>query len=260
MVSLRKGSYGLMFLTLAHSIEVLTVLIVYCADIGKLWTKDWLDFHGSQCFSSAVYSYSAAIGDAIVDSMIFALPIPYVWKLSKLRARQRFGLIIVFGLGFIVCVVALLQIPFIKRREGSTTYFGTAVNMLVSIQISLAIVAASLPDLRALVARTFPKFSPLHHRSIVTAARHPAGGGGGQAQAFDAEQGSPSSIMVEAPHAAFSRKRVSREPDWMRSSIPASLMSTRVTQTEISHLSRGNSDEHISQLAHLPQKPDTAIG
>jgi hypothetical protein len=32
-------------------------------------------------------------------------------------------------------------------------YFGSVVNVLVAIQISLAIVAASLPDLRALVMR-----------------------------------------------------------------------------------------------------------
>lgn len=260
MVSLRRCCYILIFLCLAHFIEVLTVLSVFCADIGKLWTKNWLDFSGSKCFSSAVYSYSAAIGDSIVDSMIFALPIPYVWRLSKLRARQRFGLMLIFGLGFIVCVVALLQIPFIKRREGNKTYFGNAVNMLTAIQISLAIVAASLPDLRALIARNFPKFSPLHHRSLVTAAERAAGGGrdgSGRAEAFDAEQGSHSEEMAENRRAAFEGKRVFRKPDWLRSSIPGSLMSTRVTQNELTHLSRLSSDEAIPPL---PQQPEKAAG
>ena len=160
MASLRRCCYILLFLALAHFIEVLTVLIVLCEDISKLWTKNWLDFTGSQCFSSAIYSYSAAIGDSIVDSLIFALPIPYVWQLSKLKIRQRLGLVLIFGLGFIVCIVALLQIPFIKRREGNMRYFGSAVNILVAIQISFAIIAASLPDLRALIARSFSKFSP----------------------------------------------------------------------------------------------------
>lgn len=261
LVSLRRCCYILIVLCVAHFIEVLTVLSVYCSDIGKLWTDNWLDFSGSQCFSSAVYSYSAAIGDSIVDSMIFTLPIPYVWRLSKLRARQRFGLMLVFGLGFIVCVVALLQIPFIKRREGNTTYFGNAVNMLTAIQISLAIVAASLPDLRALIARNFPKFSPLHHRSLVTAAERAGGGGGvggdGRVEAFDIEQGSHSREMAENPRAAFEGKRVFRKPDWLRSSIPGSLMSTRVTQNELSRLSRQSSDEVIPPLPHL-QRPEKA--
>lgn len=229
MYSLRRCCYILLALALALFIEVFLVLIVYCKDIGQLWTTHWSNFTGSQCFSSAVYSYSAAIGDSVIDSMIFTLPIPYVWRLSQLRIRQRLGLVVVFGLGFIVCVVALLQIPFIKKREGSTTYFGTTVNILVAIQVSFAIVAASLPDLRALIARTFPNFSPLHHRSTVTAAEH---GHDDRAQVLDEEKGLPVLEIPEGPCRAFEDKRVSRKPDWMRNSIPASLMSTTITQIE----------------------------
>jgi hypothetical protein len=236
---------------LAHFIEVLTVLIFFCNDISKLWTDNWLDFRGSQCFSSAVYSYSAAIGDSVVDSMIFTLPIPYVWRLSKLRARQRLGLMLIFGLGFIVCVVALLQIPFIKRREGNTRYFGSAVNMLIAIQISFAIIAASLPDLRALVARNFPKFSPLHHRSLVTAGR--GGSHRGRAEAYDAAQSSPDEETAEGPRAAFEGKRVLRKPDWLRESIPASLMSTMVTHSEVTRLSS-------EEFPQVPQRLEKAVG
>ena len=250
MSSLRRCCYLLIVLALLLFIEVFIVLIVYCKDIGKLWSKDWLDFSGSQCFSSAIYSYSAAIGDSVIDSMIFALPIPYVWRLSKLRARQRFGLVIIFGLGFVVCVVALLQIPFIKKREGSTTYFGTTVNILVAIQVSFAILAASLPDLRALVARKFPNFSPLHHRSLVTVEHR---GNGGRAEAFDQERGAPAEEMAQDPRVAFEGKRVFRKPDWLRNSIPASLMSTRVTQSEIIRMSRGSSQEQVSPLP-LPKR------
>jgi len=252
MSSLRKCCYILLALVLAHFIEVLTVLIVYCSDINKLWTSNWLDFTGSQCFSSAVYSYSAAIGDSIVDSMIFALPIPYVWQLSKLRIRQRLGLVLVFGLGFIVCVVALLQIPFIKRREANMQYFGSAVNILIAIQISFAIIAASLPDLRALIARTFPQFSPLHHRSLATNAREPGGGGGpDRVAAWDIEQGSSERGIEESPRVASGGKKTFRKPDWLRNSLPASLMSTMITQNEVSRFS---SEDAPSQLPQSSEK------
>jgi len=245
MASLRKCCYVLIVLALAHFIEVLTVLIVLCEDISKLWTRNWLDFTGSQCFSSALYSYSAAIGDSIVDSMIFALPIPYVWQLSKLRIRQRLGLVLVFGLGFIVCIVALLQIPFIKRREGDMRYFGSAVNILIAIQILFAIVAASLPDLRALVARSFARFSPLHHRSLATAGRgSSADNEGRSANQRDAEQCFPSSAKIGEPQVAFDGKRVFRKPDWLRNSIPASLMSTMITHNEVTRLSNENDRCH----------------
>lgn len=246
MNSLRRCSYFLIALAAVLFVEVFVVLIIYCKDIGKLWSNDWLDFTGSQCFSSAVYSYSAAIGDSVIDSMIFALPIPYVWRLSKLRARQRFGLMIIFGLGFVVCVVALLQIPFIRKREGNKTYFGTTVNILVAIQVSFAIIAASLPDLRALMARNFAKFSPLHHRSMAT--------GGGRAEAFDEQRESPGEEMQDDPRMAFEGKRVFRKPDWLRNSIPASLMSTRVVQSEIAPSTRGGSSEAVPQLFRVPEQ------
>jgi hypothetical protein len=251
MTSLRKCCYILLAVALAHFIEVLTVLIVYCENIGKLWTKDWLEFTGSQCFSSAVYSYSAAIGDSVIDSMIFALPIVYVWQLSKLSLRQRLGLVVIFGLGFTVCVVALLQIPFIKRRERNMRYFGSAVNILISIQISFAIIAASLPDLRALMARKFRNFSPLHHRSLATHGRHPSGSGErGRVGVWDAEQGPSGQGVLENPRASPEGKRVVRKPDWLRNSIPASLMSTMITQNEVTRLSQ---DE-----APLPRVPEKA--
>jgi len=161
-----------------------------------------------------------------MDSMIFALPLPYVWRLSRLRMRQRLGLVGVFGLGFVVCVVALMQIPFIRKREGSTTYFGSTVNILVAIQVSFAVVAASLPDLRALVARTFLGVSALHHRSIVTVGNH------GRGDAFDEEKGVDGGKMHEDGRIAFEGRRVLRKPDWMRNSMPASLMSTTITQIE----------------------------
>ncbi|CAG5162507.1 uncharacterized protein ALTATR162_LOCUS6231 [Alternaria atra] len=246
MVSLRRCCYVLLILALAHFVEVLTVLIVLCEDISKLWTKNWLEFTGSQCFSSAIYSYSAAIGDSIVDSMIFALPIPYVWRLSKLRIRQRLGLVLIFGLGFIVCVVALLQIPFIKRREDNVQYFGSAVNILIAIQISFAIIAASLPDLRALIARSFSKFSPLHHRSLATASSGDREGR--PVSSHDAEQGCTHMGMVGDPSGA---KRVFRKPDWLRNSIPASLMSTMITHNEVTRLS-------TEEVSSSPQRPEKA--
>ncbi|KAH9882256.1 hypothetical protein J1614_001428 [Plenodomus biglobosus] len=213
--SLRRCTYILIVLALIHFAEVLTVLSIFCKDIAQLWSDDWPDFSGSQCFSSAVYSYSAAIGDSIVDSLIFALPIPYVWRLSKICIRQRLGLVLVFGLGFIVCVVALMQIPFIQRRERNMRYFGSAVNILIAIQISFAIIAASLPDLRALVAR---KFSLLNRRS--------------RPEQCDTETGSSAEGPRKNRNPVSGLKKVFRKPDWLRETIPASLMSTAVTQAK----------------------------
>ncbi|KAF1923846.1 uncharacterized protein M421DRAFT_74272 [Didymella exigua CBS 183.55] len=157
LVNLQRCCYTLFALTIALFAVVLSVLIVFCSDIHKLWTTSWRTFSGMQCFSSAVYSYTAAVGDCVTDLCIFILPVHFVLSLSQVRLRQRVTLIAVFALGVVVCGVALVQVPFIMRREKQGTYFGPAINILVAIQISLAIVAASLPDLRALIKRTLEK-------------------------------------------------------------------------------------------------------
>ncbi|KAF2651764.1 hypothetical protein K491DRAFT_606257 [Lophiostoma macrostomum CBS 122681] len=243
LVSLRRLSWILLALTICQFIEVCTVLLVFCDKISKLWTSDYLNFSGSHCFSSSMYSYSAAIGDSVLDCLIFALPIPYVWSLSKLRARQRFGLIVIFALGFTVCAVALMQIPFIKRRSKHAMYFGGAINLLVAIQIALAIIAASLPDIRALVARSFPKFSPLHHRSLNNATRNAPGGGDVEIQQH----------LSECNEAARPRRALEkfRRPDWLRSTLPASLFSTHASRIDITRIeSRGV----MVQVASAPEQ------
>lgn len=153
LAALRQCCYALYILTITLFAVVLSVLIAFCSDIYTLWTPDWRTFTGSHCFSSPAYSYTAAIGDSVTDLCIFMLPIPFVLSLSQVRMRQRFTLVVVFALGVVVCGVALVQIPFIMRRQKHTMYFGSVINVLVAIQISLAIVAASLPDLRALLKR-----------------------------------------------------------------------------------------------------------
>ena len=153
LVALRKCCYALFVLAIGLFAAVLSVLVASCADIYALWTPEWRSFTGSYCFSSPAYSYTAAVGDCVTDLCIFLLPTPFVLSLSQVRLRQRFTLAVVFALGVIVCGVALVQLPFIKRRQKHTMYFGSVINVLVAIQISLAIVAASLPDLRALVMR-----------------------------------------------------------------------------------------------------------
>lgn len=153
LVALRRCCYFLFALTILLSITILSILAASCSDIYALWTTEWRSFTGSHCFSSPAYSYTAAVGDCVTDLCIFLLPTPFVLSLSQVRLRQRFTLAVVFALGVMVCGVALVQLPFIMRRQKHAMYFGSVINLLVAVQISLAVVAASLPDLRALVRR-----------------------------------------------------------------------------------------------------------
>jgi hypothetical protein len=146
--------------------------------------------------------------------------------LKKLPIRQRVGLVVVFGLGLVVCAVALMQIPFIKMRAEDSMYFGGTINLLVAIQLGLAIVAASLPDVRALIARSWKGWSPLGHRdsSSEGGSDHTGDMAHGDMVGWEVGRG------AGAEHAIRVRGEVSRRPDWMQTMIPLSLQSTREPQ------------------------------
>jgi hypothetical protein len=170
-------------------------------------------------------------------------------------------------------VVALLQIPFIKKRQEHKSYFGDEINMLIAIQISLAIIAASLPDIRALIARSFPNFSPLHHRSLNTRIgrairgsrnsqnvsnpedRMERGEGGDAGNQTDDLQQQNS---IASPRRAFERRGF-RTPDWLRSSIPASLMGadTTINGTQATHtqIVRGDTRTSLPEMPKVYQHP-----
>ena len=99
-----------------------------------------------------------------------------------------------------MCVVALLQIPFIRKRERNTKYFGDTITLLVAVQMALAIVAASLPDVRALALRVWPG---LRSRR------------GDRGEVGLGDRGEE-------------RKRKRRQ-DWLRDTVPRSVMGTTGT-------------------------------
>ena len=262
--TLRLLSLSLLLLATAHFLTVLTILSTLCSKIHLLWTPSWRTFHAPQCFSSPLYSYAAAIGDTLVDALIFALPLPYVWRLSKLQARQRAGLVVVFGLGFLVCAVAMAQNPFIRRRLDDGMYFGGAINLLVAVQVSVGIVAASLPDLRALGARVGAGLAPLHHRSWNTrvglGGRCDGEGGGSRG---DVEVlGREGRSGEEGSSTRDKRGKTGlRRPDWLRDSLPGSLMGTQIEEVGETRtvLTRVLSVERPVERPAMVRRPSLAI-
>ena len=69
------------------------------SDIDDLYRKDLAGFDNPKCAFNSAFTYSAAIGDAVIDAVIYILPIPYIWGLRQIRLEQRIGLVLVFGMG-----------------------------------------------------------------------------------------------------------------------------------------------------------------
>lgn len=163
LVRLRQSSWVFLALSLAQMLQLVIMLAYFCNDLEDLYRGNIIGYSNPRCSNAYAFTYSGAIGDAAIDFMIYMLPIPYVWGLRRLRLDQRIGLVFVFGVGIIACVFALLQIPFIIRNyrynpDTKESWFGSQVSLFIATELALGLVAASLPDLRGLIARSVPGF------------------------------------------------------------------------------------------------------
>lgn len=98
LVALKARKF--MFLTAvaisAWSLSLLLVQIFTCNPISGFWKKDI----EANCIPSLPLWYINAGGNILTDVILFALPIPIVWKLQMPRS-QRLSLLGVFCLGFL---------------------------------------------------------------------------------------------------------------------------------------------------------------
>lgn len=81
---------------LSYLPTLLLVQIFSCKPISGFWRTDI----GAVCLPSLPVWYLNAAGNIVTDVIIFALPVPIVWKLQMPRS-QRLSLIGVFCLGFL---------------------------------------------------------------------------------------------------------------------------------------------------------------
>lgn len=114
-------------------------------------------------------------------------------------------------------------------KSGRVGYFGSTINLLVSIQLGIAITAASLPDLRGMVSRLLGAmgFKGLTGRSGSGSGSEPSGPG-----ELEFGFGGSRAVGVVQGEGEVGRPRRVFRPDWLRDTLPQSLMSTRIGRRE----------------------------
>jgi hypothetical protein len=90
-----------------------------CTPVAKLW-KPQLTGH---CMNARQYWLSAAAINIGMDFTVLLLPLPAITQLHLPR-KQKFCLILMFLLGFFVCVVSVVRITVVDYLEGSGRLVG----------------------------------------------------------------------------------------------------------------------------------------
>ncbi|KAF2826620.1 hypothetical protein CC86DRAFT_292356 [Ophiobolus disseminans] len=129
-------------------------VVFLCDPVHRYW--DVREGVG-ECGDAQRHFLTTGVVGVGLDWVIWILPIPVVGRL-KLPRRQKAGLLGVFGLGGVVCIVSILRLVLVYHfaREGKVTKSGTFALIWSTLELNVAIICASLLVMKPLFARFIP--------------------------------------------------------------------------------------------------------
>ncbi|KAK3896661.1 hypothetical protein C8A05DRAFT_20412 [Staphylotrichum tortipilum] len=181
----RIAIYVVLGIVMVCNIWVFISNFIQCTPLQALWDHE---VKGT-CMGIAV-TLGNSIMHIITDFIVFTLPIPTLAKL-KIHRKQKIGLMVVFSIGFFVCLISIIRMVSISRLDFTDVpYQFSVVAYWGAVEVNLAIICACLTTLKPLVARFFPKLldsmsseKTSQGGTLCHTGRHGTIGGGGAGSA-----------------------------------------------------------------------------
>ncbi|KAF1848658.1 uncharacterized protein K460DRAFT_353613 [Cucurbitaria berberidis CBS 394.84] len=131
------------------------VTIFQCSPVAGAW--DFTLSPPSKCVNYVNYLYASSAVNILTDILLCILPWPHLWKL-KMPLKQRITLCVLFAGGISACIVCIVRIGYLHHlRNMDTTYQSVPALNLTVCECSLGIICISIPALRPIAQRIFPK-------------------------------------------------------------------------------------------------------
>lgn len=110
------------------------------------------------CLNRLGISYATRILHILTDVALLFVPIAIVIRLKMPRAK-KYRLIAVFAIGGMSTIASILRNVFVSRALGDFTYDGYIIWCFNIVDITFAVVVASLPALNGLLEATIQRLS-----------------------------------------------------------------------------------------------------
>ncbi|KAL6173624.1 hypothetical protein ACJQWK_01164 [Exserohilum turcicum] len=145
--------YALFILVLGATAWGVFGNVFLCDPVQSYWEMTT----AGTCMDKEQHFWSTSVIGIVLDVAIWVLPIPVIGQL-KLPRRQKTGLLVVFGLGGVVCIVTIVRLVLVQdaMSHGQVTRCGSYAIIFSSIEINIAIICASLLVMKPLFARFLP--------------------------------------------------------------------------------------------------------
>jgi hypothetical protein len=154
---------ALLAIVVAWGIAFFFAFLFHCHPIHLAWTGTPGVKKG--CFYPIPLYYAHAISDTLLDTAIWSIPIPLVWKLV-MPTRQKVAVSGIFLLGAFVLGISIARCVFFfetGRGQGSgvnpadVTYNAAPTLYWTFLESSIAVICACLPTLRILFKDASPQ-------------------------------------------------------------------------------------------------------
>ncbi|KAK0747043.1 hypothetical protein B0T18DRAFT_326855 [Schizothecium vesticola] len=173
----KKISLSLIAFLIIYLIATTVTSIVQCTPVALAWDAS-VDGH---CIDLPKFFIFNGVVALLTDLLVLVLPLPLVWGL-QLPFSQKLALIPVFGIGIAIVVVSALRLKYLITAPALDKTYDLEITLWTIIEYNLALVCASLPSVRVLLARMFPRFlrgsSAARYRSDEAHSAAAIGGGG----------------------------------------------------------------------------------
>ncbi|KAF4160052.1 hypothetical protein CNMCM6936_000783 [Aspergillus lentulus] len=137
---------ALIILLIMECVEEIIVVILQCRPVQAAWDPTIT----GRCLNITLFYYISFGIKLATDIAIFVLPIPPLLRL-RVRGLQKFGVILMFALGLLVCVTSIIRVTYIKNFSPDHTWFLVAPLNWSAVEVCVAIFISCLPSLKTLI-------------------------------------------------------------------------------------------------------------
>lgn len=168
----QKTAWIVMCFVVGYAVSSILATIFQCSPMSKTFRPQT----PGKCLNLTAFWYANAVANILGDCVILALPMPVLYALH-LPQRQKFGLMMVFAIGFLyafsiswrnlltatsVCITSILRMTTLDQGSKALDQtYGTYISTIwTTVECNTGIICACLPMMKAPLTWIFPKLFP----------------------------------------------------------------------------------------------------
>ncbi|KAJ5701434.1 hypothetical protein N7488_008982 [Penicillium malachiteum] len=154
----RIACWWLLAMVTAQMIAETLVVLFQCTPVHKAWDATGL-VEGTCVNMNTFYYINFGIKLAS-DLTLFLMPIPKVIGL-KMSVGKRAGIVVMFGLGLLVCITSIIRISYLNEFKVDHTWSMVNAMNWSCVEVAVAIFIACIPSFNTLIVFRFPRLQRL---------------------------------------------------------------------------------------------------